>query len=530
MEATFAVEKWTSDSQSEVATFMGSIGGPDTRRVDTHAASIFLTGDRAWKLKRAVQFGYLDFTTPERRRAALEAELILNRRTAPTLYIAVHAIRRNGGGRLFMDGEGCVIDWVLEMRRFPDGALLNEMADAGHLDATMLTRLAERIQAFHQDAQILTPINAADAFRKVIEENAASMAAFPELLDAQKRSFLTFAQLSLCDRLAGLLQTRGRQGRIRRGHGDLHLGNIAMIDGEPTPFDCLEFSEELAQVDVLYDLSFLLMDLWHRDIRHGANIVFNHYLDHSTVDEKGIELLPLFLSVRASIRAHVLAAQSMRCGRNLRLAAEARSYLTLAETLLKPCPPHLLAIGGLSGSGKSTLARRMGYLLGRAPGARILRSDVIRKQMAGIAPETPLPREYYSAAASRQVYQRLNELAGDTLRQGSAAIVDAVFAREAERADIESVARAAQVPFDGIWLNADEIHRSTRIQSRAPDASDADVTVAQAQSHYDIGGLGDWHRINATGAIEESLAAVLYALRLSADPGQAGQSKSMAKQ
>ena len=530
MRARPSVTIPTSESQSEVAAFMHGICGPSTRRIDTHAASIFLTADRAWKLKQAVRFGYLDFTTQQRRKAALEAEFALNRRTAPTLYIAVHPIARDSEGKLSIGGEGRPIDWVLEMRRFADDALLSEQAEAGNLDAAVLMRLAERLQQFHQQAQVVTWMDAAASFKKVIEDNAASMAAVADILGVKETSLLASGHQSLCDRLQGLLQARGREGRVRQGHGDLHLGNIAMIDGEPTPFDCLEFSEALAQVDVLYDLSFLLMDLWHKRLQHGANIVLNHYLDHSAIDEAGIELLPLFLSVRAAIRAHVLAAQSLRCGRNLQIAEQARGYLTFARTLLDPVQPRLIAIGGLSGSGKSTLARHIGHLLGRAPGARILRSDVIRKQLAGMAPEAHLPRKHYSAAASRQVYLRLTELAGDTIRQGSAVIVDAVFADEGERAAAESLAHAAGVAFDGIWLTAEESQRTARIQSRAPDASDADAEVAHTQSSYDVGPLGGWQQISAGGSIDEAVASAVGALRLSTTGTDSEPSNSVAEE
>jgi len=529
MTATPSINILASDPQSEAAAFLDGFGGPDTRRIDTHAASIFLTADRAWKLKRAVRFGYLDFTTPQRRRAALEAEFALNRRTAPTLYIAVHPITRDSKGKLSVGGEGCTIDWVLEMRRFADDALLSEQVEAGKLDATVLIRLAERLQRFHQQAQIATPMDAAASFKKVIEDNATSMAAVADILDVKKASLLISGQQSLCDRLKGLLQARGREGRLRQGHGDLHLGNIAMIDGEPTPFDCLEFSEALAQVDVLYDLSFLLMDLWHKHLQHGASVVLNRYLDQSAVDEGGIALLPLFLSVRASIRAHVLAAQSLRCGRNLQIAEQAREYLTFAQTLLDPIQPRLIAIGGLSGSGKSTLARHIGHLVGRVPGARILRSDVIRKQLAGTASETRLPREHYSAAASRQVYLRLNELAGDVIRQGSAVIVDAVFADEGERAATEKLAHAAGIAFDGIWLTAEESQRTARVQSRAPDASDADAEVARVQSSYDIGMLGGWQQISASGSIDEAVATAVKVLRLSTTETNSDPSSSVSE-
>lgn len=427
LKATSAAEIRAQDSQAEVLAFLASIGGDATRRIDTHIASIFLAGDRAWKIKRAVRFGYLDFSTPQKRWAALVTELALNRRTAPELYIAVHSINRDIKGQLAIDGEGPALDRVLEMHRFPDGALLNEQAGAGTLDPALMRRLTDRILSFHEQAKRVRSPDAASSFRKVIEGNAASMAAYGEILDSERVRALASAQLKLCASMAPLLSARSQEGRVRHGHGDLHLGNIALIDGEPTLFDCLEFSDELARVDVLYDLSFLLMDLWDRQLRSHANMILNHYLDRSPPDEKAIALLPLFLSVRASIRAHVSAAQSIRCGREREAAAQAQQYLHLAETLLTPKPSRLVAIGGLSGSGKSTLARHIGDRLGNAPGARIFRSDIIRKRLAGAKPETRLPMELYSREASRKVYQHLHALAADAIRQDSAVIVDAVL-------------------------------------------------------------------------------------------------------
>jgi aminoglycoside phosphotransferase family enzyme/predicted kinase len=506
------------DPQAAVIAFLqqGDAFGEATppRRIDTHAASIFLTGHRAWKLKRAVRFGYLDFSTADRRRAALEAELSLNRRTAPALYRAVHPITRADDGRLAIDGRGAAVDWLLEMRRFPDDALLDRRADLGLLDASLLARLADRIAAFHDEAAVASPGDGAARLRRVIDGTITSMAAFPAILDPEQARQAGARLLVLAAENAALLDARGREGRIRRGHGDLHLANIALIEGEPTMFDCLEFSTELATTDVLYDLAFLLMDLWFRERHTAANSVFNRYLDRSAADEDGVALLPLFLALRATIRAHALAARSERADSDAVVAHEAQRYLALALATLQPVPPRLVAIGGLSGTGKSSVARLVGGAVGRAPGARIFRNDVLRKRLVGVAPEAPLPRTHYTEAAAARVYRETGALATAALAAGQAVLVDAVFAQPDERRRIEAVATRAGVPFRGLWLEASDTVRLARVAARRGDASDADAAVARAQAAVPVGDLGGWRRVSATGPLE----AVAARVRLAAGP------------
>lgn len=504
-------------AQEEVAAFLerdafGS--GVAVRRIDTHCASVFLAGDRAWKLKRAVRFGYLDFSTPAKRRDALTAELRLNLRTAPGLYRAIHPVTRAAGGRLTIDGEGQAMDWLLEMARFPDDALFDLRAERGQLAPGLLTRLADRIAAFHASAAIAATNDGAARFQTVIGGNVASMKACPDILDPGKVKLLGERLAHLCEALSSLLDERSHAGRVRHGHGDLHLANIALIDGEPTLFDCLEFSTELATIDVLYDLAFLLMDLWHRDLRTGANIVLNRYLDLSAIDEEGLAAMPLFLSVRAAIRAHVVAMQSRAANGDAGLASTARAYLDLALSLRLPVPPRLIAIGGLSGSGKSTLARMLGGYAGRAPGARILRSDVIRKRLAGLAPETRLPGTAYTEQATAIVYAATERMAATALALGQSVIADAVFADPAERANIEAVARNAGVGFDGLWLEAPDAVRLARVAARAADASDADVAVARAQVDLAVGDPGHWRRVDVAGQLDMTVAAIRTLLAL----------------
>lgn len=512
---TAVPEGVSPDAQNDVIAFLESGDAFDDReaprRIDTHCASIFLTADRAWKLKRAVALGYLDFSTPERRRSALEAELRLNQRTASHLYHAVHPIMRRADGRLTIGGDGVPVDWLLEMQRFPDDALLNEQAARGQLDQRMLMQLADQIATFHATAEIL-PAGAAARFRSVVEGNVESMTHCRNILDAGHAMLLGSRLLALTVRMAPLLDSRGSRGRVRHGHGDLHLANIALIDGRPTLFDCLEFSEELATTDVLYDLAFLLMDLWHRGLRTGANIVFNRYLDVSGEDEDGIALMPLFLSVRAAIRAHVVAAQSMRAGADQTMAVIARGYLDRALALLHASPPRIIAIGGLSGTGKSSVARNLAGGIGRPPGARVLRNDVLRKRLAGLSPETRLPRSSYSEQAAARVYDCADRLALGALSSGHAVISDAVYAQREHRLNIEAVATKAGVPFDGLWLQAPADIRLLRVGTRDADASDADTAVAQAQTDLVIGDLDSWQRISAGGPLADVASAAWDAL------------------
>lgn len=503
--------------QTETLAFLSSgaafgLASPP-RRIDTHAAIVFLCPDRAWKLKRAVRLPYLDFSTPALRERALAAELALNRRTAPMLYRALHPVRRGKTGQLSIGGAGETVDWLLEMTRFPDCALLDEMAAMAEIDDALLLRLADRVQRFHATEPIVRTGTAAEGFRTVVEAALDRLGEFSTILDEAQVARLGHDLRRRVEELAPLLDARAVAGRVRHVHGDLHLANIAVIDGEPTLFDCLEFDAELATTDVLYDLAFLLMDLWHRGLRRAANIVFNRYVDLSPEDEGGVALLPVFLATRAVIRAHVAATRSTQAGRDSAQDRDARGYLTLATELIAPVPPSLVAIGGLSGTGKSSVARGLGGEIGRAPGARILRTDVLRKRSAGVMPEMGLPPAYYGPDTTEQVYRLLDRLAAAALAQGSAVIVDATFASRDQRNAIEIVGRRGRVAFTGIWLETDLHHRLARVVGRLHDASDANAAVVRGQAAKAVGPLGDWHRVAADGALDDVLRAVRALVR-----------------
>jgi aminoglycoside phosphotransferase family enzyme/predicted kinase len=503
------------DDQRHTIAFLGdpsTHGGAAVERHETHISLVFLAGERAYKLKRAVAYAYLDFSTAEKRRQACEAELALNRRTAPELYLEVRPIRRGPDGRVGWEADGDIVDWVVVMRRFRQERRLDAIAEAGELTLPLLHALAAHIAAFHDEAEQCRDHGGAAAMAELVRENdeclrGSRSVAFP---DAQVRE-LREQSGEWVRRLAGLLDGRRAEGKVRRCHGDLHLRNICVLDGTPVLFDCLEFSEAFATIDVLYDLAFLLMDLGHQGHPDAANRVFNRYLD-LTGEGDGLAAMPLFLSLRAAIRAHVMAI-ALKSDADASAAAEPRRYLDAAIAALKPSPPRLIAIGGLSGTGKSTIASKLAATLGALPGARVLRSDVIRKRLFGLDPEARLPESAYSAEMTSRVYETIRTQASAALRAGYCAIIDAVALRPEERQSFAEVARQAQAPFAGLWLTAPAEMLIARVAARLHDASDATREIVAQQLRADTGPL-DWQLIHAGEDIDATLTAARDALGL----------------
>lgn len=467
-------------------------------RVETHAAIVFLVGDKAYKLKRAVKYTFLDYSTTELREQSARAELALNRRTAPELYLDAIPVNLTGDGRLSLNEAGDAVDWLVIMRRFKEEDLLSRIADEGEIPRPLLQNLADRIVAFHDSANVRKDRGGAEAMRSVIELNNASMREHPAILPSGKVDALQRASLAALSSIAALLDHRSENDFVRHCHGDLHLRNICLVEGEPVLFDCIEFSDALACIDILYDLAFLLMDLWCRNHRAEANFVFNRYLDMSDDGAEGIAALPLFLSMRAAVRAHVMAATASLSA-STSDARLARKYLDDAIEFLRTAEPAMVAIGGLSGTGKSTLAYALAPSLGNAPGARVLRSDVIRKRLMNLAPESRLSDAGYSPDITARVYAEICGQAGKSLATGYSVIVDAVFASQAERAAIMAVASATDEPFRGLWLQAPVVELEQRLANRTGDASDATVAVLDRQLRYEIGSLDEWRRIDASG-------------------------------
>lgn len=459
------------------------------RVIETALARVFLTPGAAFKQKRRVNLGYVDFTTAERRLWALERELAFNRAGAPDIYRAVRRVTRAPRGGFEFDGSGETVDHVLEMRRFADEAVLSAHPEA--VDGELAEALGRTIAGFHASAErrdrsgmsFTVPSNARLIRELAPQLGAADVARLVEATDAEYA------------RLKPLLDTRVAEGFSRRCHGDLHLGNILAEAGRPILFDCIEFNDELVDIDVLYDLAFLLMDLEFRGRRDAAVRVLSAWLDEAarsfpeTIWD-GLAALPLMLSVRAGVRTHVQAHSGDLDG--------ARAYLAAAIGHLTPAPPVLAAVGGLSGSGKSTFARAIAPGIGASPGAVVLRTDEIRKRLTGAGALERLPRDVYTPEFYGRVYDTLFAEAGRMLRAGRAVVLDATFIDPTLRARAERLAGDAGVPFAGVFLDAPAAVLESRVAGRTDDASDANVEVLHDQMRRLEAEKIGWARVDAS--------------------------------
>ncbi|MBZ9798502.1 AAA family ATPase [Mesorhizobium sp. ES1-4] len=475
--------------------------------IETHISRIFLTGDRAYKMKRAVKLPYVDFSAPALRLAACEKEVELNSKTAPGLYLGVRRITREASGKLAFDGTGRMVDAAIEMIRFDQSRLLDRMAAAGELTPSLMTAVARMIVGYHRAAPTIHNGTGSSNLAGVLDINEAGFATSHVFTKAEIETFGDAFRFALAGH-SGLLDRREAAGRIRRCHGDLHLRNICLLDAEPRLFDCIEFNDQIATIDVLYDLAFLLMDLWHRGLPQYANLVMNRYLDEAD-DEDGFILLPFFMAVRAAVRAHVTATQVAEGSANSdKLTAEARSYFDLARTFLQETPPRLVAIGGLSGSGKTTVAEALAAHIGAPPGARIVESDRIRKAMHGVPAETRLPDKAYRPDVSDRVYRDMAWRAGLILSEGGSVVADAVFDRPADRQRIENAARSRAVEFYGFWLEADPLVLWRRVSERKGGPSDATIDILSRQLQRNTT-RSNWQEVDA----DQELADIVAELR-----------------
>jgi|HubBroStandDraft_1064217.scaffolds.fasta_scaffold01534_7 aminoglycoside phosphotransferase family enzyme/predicted kinase len=483
--------------QNEVFSFLQSPathGGTETViRIDTHGAAVFLAGPNVYKVKRCIKFPFMDFSTLAKRREACEAELMVNRANAPDLYLGVVPITRDGAG-LHLGGAGEVIEWAVHLQRFDETATLDRLAAKGPLGDALTDRLARAVAAAHRQAPVKDGVTATRVLRRLLTETVEELAEASPLFSSARTADFGAALLGAFDRAEPLLLRRGRTGQVRHCHGDLHLGNLVLIDNTPVLFDAIEFDEAIAISDVLYDLAFLVMDLWERGLRTDANHLLNRYLalsEERSEQIEGLAALPLCLSLRAAIRAKVLAARS---------PDQALGYFEAASRFIEPVPPVLVAIGGLSGSGKTSLAAALAPFLGRAPGALHLRSDVERKRLFDVAETVKLPLAAYRPGVSATVYRRLTGQAETALRAGQAVVVDATHQRRGERDAIAAAAARTGVPFFGFWLEAPVDLLIRRVTNRRDDASDAAADVVAAQAREAIEPM-TWTRLDATSSI-----------------------------
>lgn len=488
-------------SQGQEAEIVAWLEERCERTIETACARIFLGGEAAWKLKRNADLGYVDFSSLEKRKWALDRELAFNRTAAPDIYRAVRSITREPDGALAFDGAGPIVEYALEMRRFDQGAVL--ATNPSVIDGEMADALGRMIAGFHAAAP-LRPAGGIRSLEWTVNSNAGLLDAFKPDLGADRVEALIALTEAELARQRPLLASRTRSGFSRRCHGDLHLANILLENGELIVFDCIEFSDLLSDLDVQYDLAFLLMDLQFRGRADAGVRVLSAYLDQAARHFgpqlwEGLAALPLMLAVRAAIRAHV----SMHSG-DVELS---KAYLDAAISHLSPPPPSLTAVGGFSGTGKSTFARMIAPALGAGPGAVVLRTDEARKRLAGAGPVDRLAPEIYTAEFYAAVYDCIFEAASLLLKSGHAVVLDATFTQPSLRARAERLAAEIGVPFQGFWLEAPVDVLEARLGARVGDASDATIGVLHDQISRFSGQTVNWTRIDASQPGQQAYAS-----------------------
>jgi len=458
-------------------------------QIETHISTVLLAGDYAYKIKKPVNLGFLDFTTLEKRRYFCREEIRLNRRLAPGLYLDVVAIVLSKGSLRIapLDSPG-VVEYAVRMRRFEQTALLDHMLASGKMMSHHLDDLAKAVANFHSqsvaatDGEYGSPASIAEPvlqnfrqIRSLLEANVE----IAEIDHLEHWSTEAFASL------ASLMEERRRKGFIRECHGDLHLGNIIWNNDGIQIFDCIEFNPSLRWIDVASEIAFTIMDLYARGRPDWGARFLNAYLE-STGDYTALRLLPFYLVYRAIVRAKVARIRSTQASDEERdtALADYAEHVRLAISFTTPRRLMLMITRGVSGSGKTTVSQRV---LEQYAALR-LRSDVLRKRLHGLQPESrsnsALAADLYADSVSRATYAELHGLAKCILGCGFPVVVDATFLKRSQREPFERLAEELGIPFMILDCSADCEELCRRVSFRkveGKDASEANLAVLKWQ-------------------------------------------------
>ncbi len=458
--------------------------------IETHISWVILTGDFAYKIKKPVDFGFLDFSTLEKRHTCCLQELYLNRRLAPALYLDVVAITGTQSEPL-ISGVGKAFEYAVKMTQFPQSAQLDHMLTAGKLNTEHIDSIAHMVAEFHQTTDIADDSQAfgnEDMVYQPVEENFTQI---NEHLDTAPYKDKLAALVQWCNAefisLKPVFKQRKHHGFIRECHGDMHLRNLVWLEGRALAFDCIEFNEKLRWIDVISEVAFLAMDLQDRKQPQLANRFLNSYLE-LTGDYEGLAVLPFYLCYRALVRAKVnalrLEQKDLTTEERKNTVDAFESYLDLAVSYTQQSSPGLIIMRGLSASGKSTISQQ---LLDASGDIRI-RSDVERKRLFGTGSTDSTSGDVdsgiYTKEASRQTYEKLIEITSKIIRAGYSVIVDAAFLKHEQREPFQNLAKTLEVPYVILEVTAPAEILRQRITRRKNDVSDADLAVLEHQLEH----------------------------------------------
>ncbi|MCI5066275.1 AAA family ATPase [bacterium] len=474
----------------------------EIRHVETHISHVFLTGSWVYKLKKPLRLDFCDFTTCEQRKHFCEREITLNSRYAPELYDTVVPICEEHSS-LNLAGRGTPVEYLVRMRQFDTEMLFLTMLEHESLTREHIIQAVESIVSFHHQAQNRSDRWSVPEIEKLLHDNFTTISECTSKgIDRPRLEEVQRSTVTKLQSYSELIEAR-RGTHVKEVHGDLHLKNICIFEGRATLFDGIEFGDRYSCCDTWADFAFLYMDLLARKRPDLAYAALNSYAALSG-DFEGLSLLGLYVAYRATVRAKVacIQAENNSQPRQQELVEEANRYLSLTSHELTRKPRFFIAVGGISGSGKSTIAQNLSEQFG----AVHLKTDAIRKHLAGVPLKSHLSEDYYSPEWSERTYNELLRVASLAAQAGYSVVVDGAHLTEERRDQVESLSRSLHIPFLGLWCEISAETAIARVEQRTHDVSDADTSVVKNQLSKDFGELS-WQVLHTEGTLENTTEA-----------------------